>query len=527
MGTAGLNVLPGERVLVVGAGVAGRATADALVDLGAAVTIADDRPAVLDGLAAEGRVATAVGADLAAAWPDDIDLVVVSPGVRPDAPIPVAAAAAGVPVWGDVELAWRLDAAAVYGPTRTWVVITGTNGKTTTTSMVEAIVAAAGIDTVACGNIGLTVIEALRRGETGDAAPARVLAVELSSFQLYWAPSVRPAVGAVLNIAEDHLDWHGGMDGYVAAKLRALGGAVGVVGVDDPGSAALLDRSPAARTIGFTAGEPGPDRVGIADGYLVDRAFPDADARTVLAPVEGIEPPGPAGRLDAAAAAAAARAIGIAPEAIAAGLASFHVGPHRGATVGEIDGVRYVDDSKATNPHAALASMRSYDSIVWVAGGLLKGAHVDDLVIEVRSRLVAAVLLGRDAPHIADALRRHAPDVPVLWASEVHDTNVTSGADVQSASTVVDVNDVMRSAVAAARGAARPGDTVLLAPAAASLDMFADYKQRGDSFAAAVAALSTPPVAALSTPSVADRATSPVAAGSTPAVARATRGAER
>lgn len=501
MGTAGLDVLPGDRVLVVGAGIAGRAAADALVDLGAAVTVADDRPAVLENLAAQGRVATAVGAELAHAWPADIDLVVVSPGVRPDAPIPTVARAAGVPVWGDVELAWRLDAAGIYGPARTWVVITGTNGKTTTTSMVEAIVAAAGIDTVACGNIGLTVIEALRRGATSGAAsdgasgaaadgepPARVLAVELSSFQLYWAPSVRPAVGVVLNIAEDHLDWHGGMDGYVAAKLRALGGAVGIVGLDDPGSAALLERSAADRTIGFTAGEPGPDRVGIVDGELLDRAFPDPESRTVLAPVAGIEPPGPAGRLDAAAASAAARAIGIAPEAVASGLRSFHVGPHRGAVVGDIGGVRFVDDSKATNPHAALASMRSYESIVWVAGGLLKGAHVDDLIAEVRPRLVAAVLLGRDAPLIADALRRHAPDVPVRWAAERHDTDVTSGADVQNASNVVDVNDVMRSAVAAARSVARPGDTVLLAPAAASLDMFVDYKQRGDSFAAAVAA---------------------------------------
>ncbi|WP_264000633.1 Mur ligase family protein, partial [Mycolicibacillus trivialis] len=165
----------------------------------------------------------------------------------PSAPVLVAAAAAGVPVWGDVELAWRLDTAGVYGPPRRWLAVTGTNGKTTTTAMLHAMLTAAGRRALACGNIGDPVLDVLTR-------PAEMLAVELSSFQLHWAPSLRPEAGVVLNIAEDHLDWHGTLEAYAAAKARALTGRVAVAGVDDTRAAALLADAPAAVRVGFRLG---------------------------------------------------------------------------------------------------------------------------------------------------------------------------------------------------------------------------------------------------------------------------------
>ena len=195
-------------------------------------------------------------------------LVVTSPGFQPTTPVLAAAAAAGVPIWGDVELAWRLDAAGHYGPPRRWLVVTGTNGKTTTTSMLHAMLTAGGLRSVLCGNIGSPVLDVLDQ-------PADLLAVELSSFQLYWAPSLRPEAGVVLNIAEDHLDWHSTMAEYSAAKARVLDGRVAVVGLDDSRAAALLDTAAAPVRAGFRLGEPAAGELGVRDGQLVDRAFAD------------------------------------------------------------------------------------------------------------------------------------------------------------------------------------------------------------------------------------------------------------
>jgi UDP-N-acetylmuramoylalanine--D-glutamate ligase len=257
---------------------------------------------------------------------------------------------------------------------------------------------------------------------------------------------------------------------YSAAKARALTGAVAVAGVDDDTVAAMLAAAPASRKIGVRLGEPGPGEFGVLDGQLVDRAFADGEP---LAEVADIRPTGPPGVFDALAAAALARCYGVAPKAVAAGLAEFRPGEHRSAVVAEIDGVRYVDDSKATNPHAAGASLHAHERVVWIAGGLLKGAAVEDLVRDAAGRLAGTVLIGADREVIAAALARHAPDVPVH--------RVPAGDD--------DPMSVMSSAVRAARAMARPGDVVLLAPAAASMDMFTDYKHRGRAFAAAVTAL--------------------------------------
>ena len=474
-----LTALSGAEVLVTGWGISGRAVVGPLHDLGARVTVTDARPASRDEVTALGHE-FATETELGAL--ERFALVVTSPGFRPEAPILVAAGRAGIPVWGDIEFTWRVDQAEHYGPTRRWLVVTGTNGKTTTTSMLASVLSAAGLGAIACGNIGLPVLDALHRPEVA------VLAVELSSFQLYWAPSVHPAAGVVLNIAEDHLDWHGGMAGYVAAKQRALGGDVAVVGLDDPVAAAL------PHTAGFRLGPPGRGELGVVDGILVDRAFGGPDIATALGPIAGISPPGPAGVLDALAAASLARAIGVTPDAVSAGLAAHRVGPHRADTVHEIGGVGFIDDSKATNPHAARSSLLAHPSVVWLAGGQLKGAAVEDLVAEVAPRLRGAVLIGVDADVIAHALARHAPDVPVVTVRARDDAGVTTEAGVTPVTSKGTSDAVMARAVRTAAGMAHPGDVVLLAPAAASLDMFTSYGHRGDAFAAAARGLTGPDI---------------------------------
>ena len=475
----------GARVLVAGARVTGRAIVAALAPWEVGVWVCDDDLEAARALAVRARGDHLDEAE-ATALAGDFDLVVTSPGFPPTAPVLAAAAAAGVPVWGDVELAWRLDAAGRYGPPRRWLVVTGTNGKTTTTSMLHEMLIADGRRAVLCGNIGEPVLDVLDR-------PSDLLAVELSSFQLFWAPSLRPEAGAVLNVAEDHLDWHGGFAAYAAAKARVLDGRVAVVGLDDPAAAALLPWAAAPVKTGFRLGEPAAGELGVRDGHLVDRAF-SAGPGEVLAPVDAIPVAGPVGVLDALAAAALARAVDVPAHAIASALAGFRVGRHRAEAVGEIDGVRYVDDSKATNPHAAQASILAYPRVVWVAGGLLKGAAVDEAVAQVADRLAGAVLIGRDRAAFAEALSRHAPDVPVIQVvtgedAEVHGTDesiVTGETRVITASGSDLGRRVMTEVVAAAAGLARPGDTVLLAPAGASFDQFAGYADRGEAFAAAV-----------------------------------------
>ena len=242
-----------------------------------------------------------------------------------------------------------------------------------------------------------------------------MLAVELSSFQLEWSPSVRPFAGAVLNLAEDHLDWHGSMAAYGAAKARVLRGDVAVAGLDDREAAALLIAAPAPRHVGFTRGEPGPGELGIVDGHLVDRAFgggstarPRARRRRadVGPPGRTLATPWPRPRWPAR--------TGWRPRRSPPVCARSRPARTAAAVVAEAGGVRWVDDSKATNPHAAAASLAAHPRVVWVAGGLLKGADVGELVVAHRDRLAGAVVLGRDRDRVHAALARHAPEVPVL-----------------------------------------------------------------------------------------------------------------
>jgi UDP-N-acetylmuramoylalanine--D-glutamate ligase len=454
---AGLSGLP---VVVAGAGTSGAAAARALLRLGARVTVTDRVDGErLAGLAAEGAHA-AVGL---AVPPDRTALVVTSPGWRPDNPLLAAACDAGIEVIGEVELAWRI-ASGLAGEPAPWLALTGTNGKTTSVRMLESILRAAGLRAVATGNVGLPVVDAVLADPPHD-----VLAVELSSFQLHWSASLRPTAAAVLNVAEDHVDWHGSMRAYAEDKRRILHpDATNVVNADDPVTAAMARGLP--RTVAFTLAEPAPGQIGVRDGALVDRAFgrDGGPAEGVeLALVDEVRPAGPHNVANALAAAALARAHGLRPSAVAAGLRAFVPDPHRNVVVDVVRGVTYVDDSKATNPHAAAASMSAYERVVWIAGGQLKGASVEALVAAHAPRLVGAVLMGADRDVIGAAIARHAPDLPVIDVAATDDTT-------------------MAQVVRAAAGLARPGDTVLLAPAAASLDMFPNYGARGDAFAAAV-----------------------------------------
>jgi len=480
---------PGARVLIVGAGLTGRSVLAALTPLGVVADITDDHTSALQHAAFDAvRVVDADSVTAAlAGGRTRYDLVVTSPGIPPTSPVLTAAAGAGIPVWGDVELAWRLDQSGRYGRPRRWLVVTGTNGKTTTTSMLHAMLTAAGRSSLLCGNIGSPVVDVLGR-------PAEFCTVELSSYQLYWSSSLRPDAGVVLNIAEDHLDWHGSMAAYTAAKARALDGRVAVVGLDDPIASGLLGGAGAQTRVGFRLGAPARGELGVRAGMLVDNAFDSGPLD--LAPVDSIRVAGPIGVLDALGAAALARAVGVPAAAIADALAAFEVGRHRAEIVATHAGVTYVDDSKATNPHAAQASVGAYPRVVWLAGGLLKGASVDEMVTSVADRLVGAVLFGRDRHEVAKALSRHAPDVPVVEVT----TGEDAGVAVTNESVVTRVITapggsigaaVMAEAVAAAHDLAAPGDTVVLAPAGASFDQFGGYADRGDQFAAAVRALDT------------------------------------
>lgn len=466
------------RVLVAGLGVSGFAAADALLERGASVIVVDGAtPAPGSALEERARILEILGADLRLGPdavdelpPDPLDLVVTSPGWRPDQPLLAAAAATGVPVWGEVELAWRMRPAEGAAP---WLTITGTNGKTTTVQMLAAILTAAGLRACSAGNVGRPILEAVL-----DERPYDVIAVELSSFQLHWSESIAPRASVCLNVAPDHVDWHGSYESYLQAKARvyARTEVACVYNVADRQTELMVEEAEVqegCRAIGFTLGVPGLSMVGLVDDVLADRAFVE-ERRTSAAELGTLDDlrgdaPSVAPHViaNALAAAALARAHGVPAAAVRNGLRAFTPEPHRIAEVGSVRGVRWVDDSKATNPHAAAASLAAYEPIVWIAGGLLKGAEVDELVRSAAGRLRGVVLMGADRAQIAQALARHAPDIPVV---DIADTD--TGA--------------MDRVVAAALDLAQEGDVVLLAPAAASMDMFANYGARGDAFAAAV-----------------------------------------
>ncbi|MEV0369475.1 UDP-N-acetylmuramoyl-L-alanine--D-glutamate ligase [Streptomyces sp. NPDC050636] len=474
--------LAGRHITVAGLGVSGVPAARALAGLGAHVTVVNSSDGERERAQAAELEALGVTVRLGDGdtLPEGTELVVTTPGWKPTSPLFLAAEKAGIEVWGDVELAWRLR-----GPdSAPWLAVTGTNGKTTTVQMLASILKAAGLRTAAVGNIGVPLVDVvLGEGREGGESygPYDVLAVELSSYQLHWAPSVRAHSAVVLNLAPDHLDWHGSMEAYAADKGRIYEGntVACVYNVADPVTEDLVraaDVEEGCRAVGFTLGTPGPSQLGVVEGILVDRAFVENRQQQAqeLAEVSDVAPQSgkaaPHNIANALAAAALARAFGVPAAAVRDGLRAFQPDAHRIQHIADVDGVSYIDDSKATNTHAAEASLAAYEHIVWIAGGLAKGATFDELVRRSVARLRGVVLIGADRALIREALARHAPDVPVV--------------DLDRTDT-----GAMSEAVRQATRLAEPGDTVLLAPACASMDMFVNYNKRGEAFADAVGEL--------------------------------------
>jgi UDP-N-acetylmuramoylalanine--D-glutamate ligase len=462
----------GLRVAVLGLGVTGFSVADTLAELGAEALVLANRA---DEATAD--LLDVIGVPLALNGLDDAfdafvpDLVVVSPGFPPHHPLVDRATSRGIPVWGDVELAWRLRDKS--GRVAEWIAVTGTNGKTTTVQLATAMIAASGKRVVACGNVGVPVLDAIR-----DPIGFDVLVVELSSFQLHYLDSMGAWASVCLNLAADHLDWHGSVEAYREAKAKVYERTITacIYNIEDEATRTMVERAEVvegARAIGFGLGLPGPSDLGVVDRILVDRAFLDDRHRSAieLTTVDELEAVGlgsPHMVANVLAASALARSLGVAPGVIRLALRAFHADHHRTETVAEAGGIRWVDDSKATNPHAAAASLEAFDSVVWVVGGLLKGVDVSELVAANARRLRAAVVIGADRSAVVDAFARHAPETPLF---EVDTT---------------DTKEVMPTVVRLSAAVARSGDTVLLAPAGASMDQFTDYADRGNRFATAV-----------------------------------------
>ncbi|MEP6757562.1 MAG: UDP-N-acetylmuramoyl-L-alanine--D-glutamate ligase [Actinomycetota bacterium] len=440
------GVFAGRHAVVLGAGVAGRAAAEALAAAGATVVVTEVRDAAAIGDVSE---LEAIGIDVRMGGhrPEDLDgadLLVTSPGIPPSAEVFAWARDRGLPAWGELELGARLA-------TVPYLAVTGTNGKTTTTGMLASCLRAAGVDAIACGNIGFPFTTAVRSSH-------EALVVEVSSFQLDMQTSFHPTVSVLVNLAPDHLDHHGSFDAYRAAKAAIFarqGAGDTHVGNRDDALAAAVSAVAPCDVRWFRAGPPGRDDVGYVGEQLVARLqYGDAALGT-------IDPERAGFREDAAAAAAAALAYGAEPAAVAAGLAAYTPAAHRGETVAEVDGVRFLDNSKATNVHAALAAIQGVRDAVLIAGGRAKGQDLTPLAAGA-TKLVGVVAIGEATPEVEAAFAGLA--------------RVTRAGSIEDA-------------VAAAFALApRPG-VVLLAPGCASWDQFASYVERGDRFAAAARAL--------------------------------------
>ena len=444
-----------KRFLVLGAGVTGNSVAGFLRSQGGKVTLTDDNAA--DALK-PGEV------DL-----QNFDAAVISPGWRQDHPLVVKILNSSLELFNEIDLAWNLR--TVRAPGQKWIAVTGTNGKTTTVEMTAAILKAAGIKATACGNVGDTVIDAVDRDD-----PYEVLVLELSSFQLHWARQAQFQAAAILNIADDHLDWHGSFDAYADAKFSILDRAtVAILNADD-GAVVTRANKFKDRKVFFSLNTPAPGEIGVVEELLVDRAFvDDPQQASMICELADIVPTVPHNVSNALAAAGLARAIDVPHDVIQKALQAFRPGRHRIETIHEADGITWVDDSKATNPHATAASLMSHLSVVWIAGGLAKGADMDSMIQRCAPRIKAAILIGQDRGLIEAALIKHAPTVPRI--------SIDSPADYTRGG---DSNSLMESIVTEASKHAVSGDAVLLAPACASMDQFISYADRGDRFAAAV-----------------------------------------
>jgi UDP-N-acetylmuramoylalanine--D-glutamate ligase len=475
----------GLRVAVLGLSMTGFSVADTLTELGADVLVlsesADEEyERLLPVIGA--RLELGPLAEVPAALVDFApEVVIASPGFAPSHPVIRWAQDADIAIWGDVELAWRVRDKVVRadGTPADWVLITGTNGKTTTTQLTATLLVEGGLRAAPCGNIGVPVLDAVR-----DPAGFDVLVVELSSHQLWYLGQSRPEgelfpyASVCLNLADDHLVWHGSAQAYRDAKAVVYRNTrvACVYNKADEATRVMVEEAEVvegARAIGFDLGIPGPSDIGVVEGLIVDRAFLDDRARsalelTTIADLAEVGLAAPHIVQNILAASALARSLGIEPEAIHTALKSFRLDAHRIQVIARHAGVVWIDDSKATNPHAAASSLRAYPGAVWVVGGDLKGVDIADLVADVGGTARAAVVIGVERAAVVAAFRRHAPAVPVF--------------EVEADET----GQVMNRVVEIAAGIVDGEGTVLLAPAAASFDQFSSYSDRGHRFAEAV-----------------------------------------
>ena len=460
-------------VVVIGLAKTGFSVADTLHELGAKVLVVADSASaeILDIVEVLG-IPSVIGnlAEQQTAIQDfNPELIVVSPGVAPTNALVQNANEKAIPIWGDLDLAWRLRDR--FDVKQEWICVTGTNGKTTVVELTEAMLLASGVRAVACGNIGKPILDCIR-----DPAEFEVLVVEVSSFQLHYMNHIEPFSATCLNIAEDHLDWHGSFEAYRLSKQRIYEGTkvACIYNLEDAATEQMVQAATVqdgARAIGFGLGTPKPSNVGYVDEFLVDRAYLDqrADSALEIASLEDFHGLGvltPHLLSNIAAATALARSFGAPPAACREALRNFRVSSHRIELVLEHGGVRYINDSKATNAHAATASLSSFESVVWILGGQLKGVDISGLIAKFANRLRSAVVIGANRKEILEHFARLAPAVSV--------TEVTDG------------ENIMERAVELASSSAVSGDVVLLAPAAASMDQFESYQDRGMKFKEAV-----------------------------------------
>lgn len=447
-------------VLVLGAGITGLSVARTLSAIGAKVSIFDegnntslDFPNI-----SEAEITTT-------AWA----AAVVSPGWRPTHPVISKLREIGIALLNEIDIAWEIK--QQIAPDQKWLAITGTNGKTSTVELTESILKAAGLKVFACGNVGTPVIDAVTSDEKYD-----YLVLELSSFQLHWAESAEFVASAILNIAPDHIDWHGSMQEYAQAKLDLLSRSVTAILNGDDANVVGGSAHWQGRKVFYTLQTPKPGELGVVEDLLVDRAFvPDPLEAAMFCELTEVQPTAPHTVSNSLAAAGLARAAGVSHEAIREAIKEFKPGRHRIELVLTKDGINWIDDSKATNPHAAKASIASQLSVIWIAGGLAKGAEMNELVAQIGSRLRGVVLIGTDRELIATALEADFPTVKIIRIDP------KSGHD-----RLASENDFMDQIVGAAAKLAQPGDSVLLAPACASMDQFISYGDRGDRFAKSV-----------------------------------------
>ena len=460
----------GSKVLILGLGkMTGAAVADFLLSSGAGVRIHESFPTpareeLAGTMTARGALVTFGEAD--AALVDELlawaDLIVPSPGVPPTNPVLAAALSRGAKVISEVELGFGL----VRGPI---LAVTGTNGKTTTTTLLAEILNEAGKHAQAVGNIGVPFVTAAR-----DSVAGAFLVAELSSFQLAFIDTFKPAAAVILNVGDDHYDWHSGYEDYLAAKGRITenqnAGDRLVIRVDDPGCLAVASGSK-AEIAGFGLDSPEEvwSRLKLALGRApalvaglagTDVATFDGSVQTILTNSGDIRMDGVHNLENVMAAALAALKFGVAPEVIASVASRFGNLPHRTELVATRNGVRYVDDSKATNPHATLRALKGLSNVVLIAGGRAKGLDLSPLA-EVTGQVSSLVVMGEAAMELQQVFE----GVPSVPAENVEE------------------------AVKLAAAVAKPGDTVLLSPACSSLDQYTDYAERGNRFKQAVLSL--------------------------------------